>query len=565
MYQATLPGLRRTNAALEQLAQADAPERGAVFTRREVVNFILDLMGYTPDEPLHTRRILEPSFGGGDFLLEILDRLIKAYFSHNQSGSVAIADLKSCVRAVELHEKTYEGTKAKLSAKLIDSGFTAFEVNELLNAWLVHGDFLLTQFTQNFSYVVGNPPYIRQELIPRELMDEYRRRYDTIFDRADIYIPFIEKSLGLLASGGRLGFICSDRWLKNRYGGLLRKLVAERYHLRYYVDMVDADAFHSEVIAYPAIIVIESSPKAPTRVAFRPAISAENLTTLAQALQEENVSDTRVRTVDSVSNGGDPWIFQSAGKIELVRRLESQFPTLEEAGCRVGIGVATGADNVFIQQYDQLDIEPDRKLPLVRTQDIRTGVVVWQGVGVINPFDEDGSLVDLRSYPKLAKYLRQHKERIQSRHVAKRNPRQWYRTIDRIDPSLAQMPKLLIPDIKGSAHIVYEEGRFYPHHNLYYIVSRYWDLRVLKVILASGIASLFVSAYSPKMRGDYLRFQAQYLRRIRVPFWRDVSEKVKSKLISADQKNDLKACQAIVFDLYKLTDSERSELAALVR
>jgi len=565
MYQATLPGLRRTNAALEQLALANATERGAVFTRREVVAFILDLVDYTPSEPLHTRRILEPSFGGGDFLLEILDRLIQSYLIHPRSDSVTIADLKSCVRAVELHERTYERTREKLSAKLTDLGFTAFEVDELLSAWLIQGDFLLTPFAQHFSYIVGNPPYIRQELIPRELLDEYRRRYDTIFDRADIYIPFIEKSLGLLMRRGRLGFICSDRWMKNRYGGLLRKLVAEHYHLRYYVDMVDVDAFHSDVIAYPAIIVLENSPKAPTRVAFRPTVSVKNLTTLAQALQKGTVSDTRVRTVDNVSNGGDPWIFQSTEKIDLVRRLESRFPTLEEAGCKVGIGVATGADHIFIRQYDQLDVEPDRKLPLVRTQDIRTGIVVWQGAGVINPFNDDGSLVDLRSYPKLAKYLGQHKERILSRHVAKRNPRQWYRTIDRIDPSLAHRPKLLIPDIKGSAHIVYEEGQFYPHHNLYYIVSRYWDLRVLRVVLASGIASLFVSAYSPKMRGDYLRFQAQYLRRIRIPFWRDVSDKVKAKLISADQKDEMKICRSIVFDLYQLTNSERSELEALAR
>jgi hypothetical protein len=39
-------------------------------------------------------------------------------------------------------------------------------------------------------------------------MEEYRRRYSTIFDRADIYIPFIERSLSLLAPDGRLGFIC---------------------------------------------------------------------------------------------------------------------------------------------------------------------------------------------------------------------------------------------------------------------------------------------------------------------------------------------------------------------
>ena len=87
-------------------------------------------------------------------------------------------------------------------------------------------------------------------------MAEYRRRFTTLYDRADLYIPFIEHSLNSLAKGGSLGFICSDRWMKNKYGGPLRAMIAQNYHLKAYVDMVDTDAFHSEVIAYPAITII---------------------------------------------------------------------------------------------------------------------------------------------------------------------------------------------------------------------------------------------------------------------------------------------------------------------
>ena len=61
------------------MANAGVEERGAIFTRQEVINFILDLVGYTVDEPLHERRALEPSFGGGDFLLALTGRLITSY------------------------------------------------------------------------------------------------------------------------------------------------------------------------------------------------------------------------------------------------------------------------------------------------------------------------------------------------------------------------------------------------------------------------------------------------------------------------------------------------------
>ena len=75
----------------------------------------------------------------------------------------------------------------------------------------------------------------------------------------------------------------------------------------------------------------------------------------------------------------------------------------------------------------------------------------------------------------------------------------------------------MIPDIKGDASIVYEEGKLYPHHNLYFITSDEWDVHALQAVMRSGIARLFVSLYCTRMRGGYLRFQAQYLRKIRIP------------------------------------------------
>ncbi len=69
-----------------------------------------------------------------------------------------------------------------------------------------------------------------------------------------------------------------------------------------------------------------------------------------------------------------------------------------------------------------------------------------------------------------------------------------------------------------------EEG-LYPHHNLYHVVSDTWDPRVLGGLLLSRIAQTFVEAYAVKMRGGTLRFQAQYLRRIRIPRQADINQR----------------------------------------
>lgn len=549
-------------AAVEALAKQEGAEtRGAIFTRPEVVDFILDLAGYTTDQPLYRKRLLEPSFGGGDFLLSAINRLLTAWRTSQSSGSV-VEELGDAIRAVELHHETFTNTRQAVLNRLEQVGIDPLSAIALADRWLLQGDFLLVPFAGQFDFVVGNPPYVRQELIPAPLLSEYRRRYQTIYDRADLYIPFIECSLLLLADGGSLGFICADRWMKNRYGGPLRSFVADQFHLKVYVDMVDTPSFQSNVSAYPAITLITREKPGVTRIAYRPNIDKVFLTALAEELRAPGLlkDGGQVRELENITSGAEPWLLGSADQMALIRRLEKKLPTIEEAGCKVGIGVATGADKEFIGDFDGLDVEPDRKLPLVTTRDIVSGEVKWRGLGVINPFAEDGNLVDLCGYPRLSRYLEDRKDVIAGRHCAKKIPANWFRTIDRIVPDLAKRPKLLMPDIKSEAQIVFEQGELYPHHNLYYITSEEWALRALQAVLLSSVVRLFVATYSTRMRGGFLRFQAQYLRRIRIPYWRDVPAELRGELIDAAMRRDLQACNRATFKLYGLSDEERSSL-----
>lgn len=535
-------------------------ERGAVYTRRETVDFILNLAGYTPDKPLHKLILLEPSFGNGDFLVPAVERLLKSYLCSNGPYTV-VDDLRNSIVAIEIDPDAAKETVSRLTALLSEYGINGTQTCSLLGDWLRNDDFLLADIRSRFDFVVGNPPYVRQELIPNRLMAEYRSRYETIYDRADLYIPFIERGLTLLNDGGVLGFICADRWMKNKYGGPLRALVARSYHLKYYVDMVDTQAFQSDVSAYPAIFIISRERDGKTRIAHRPPIEAFLLDGLASALAGGTVSPSvPVKEVGNVINGSEPWILDSLDQLNILRRLEATFPLLEEVGCKVGIGVATGADKAFIGRFDELDVEPERKLPLVTTKDIVSGSVKWSGLGVVNPFNDDGTLVNLDLHPRLKRYFEARREIIAARNCAKRNPQSWYRTIDRIYPALVKEKKLLIPDIKGEANVVYETGHYYPHHNLYYITSSEWDLRALQAVLRSGIARLFVGAYSTRMRGGYLRYQAQYLRRIRLPHWNEVSKKIQEKLKDAARREDVEVCNRVTFELYGLNAEERAAI-----
>lgn len=87
---------------------------------------------------------------------------------------------------------------------------------------------------------------------------------------------------------------------------------------------------------------------------------------------------------------------------------------------RLGIGVASGCDEVYITEDLDL-VEKDRMLPLFFMRDWRAG----QREGtkcLVNPWNDDGTLVDLDDYPKLKGYLGKNEERLRRRRVARDHP-----------------------------------------------------------------------------------------------------------------------------------------------
>ena len=252
--------------------------------------------------------------------------------------------------------------------------------------------------------------------------------------------------------------------------------------------------------------------------------------------------------------GTSPWPSLEPRQLSLLQQLEERFGPLEDkiTGTKIGIGVATGADRVFVIKDPGL-VEPDRLVPLAMTADTRQGVLQWSGHYLVDPWKTGGGLVDLAAYPRLRAYLHDRKEELQGRNIARRLPGDWYRTIDRVHHHLTGQPKLYFPDMKLTSNPVLDTGQTYPHHNLYYLTSQTWDLEVLGGLLLSRVAQLFIQAYCVKMRGGTLRFQAQYLRRIRVPDPASLPEDVQERLRRAFRSRDAAAATHVAIEAYGIT------------
>jgi hypothetical protein len=512
---------------------------------------ILDLAGYTTDRDLGDLALLEPSCGHGAFLVAAVTRLMESARSFGRTPS----SLGQAILSFDIAPEHVAQTKHELLTVLRRYKVNKITRNRLVDAWVKVSDFLLVPIDRHFDFVVGNPPYIRIEQLSPVLQDDYRRRYHTIYDRADLYVAFIERGLMLLSASGTLSFICADRWISNKYGGPLRELVSSKFRLRSYIDLHKTSPFESEVIAYPSIFVMTPGRTAEVQVATMETGSSTESRAISGALTQ-NVAQVApgisIATYKSWFRGDEPWVLGSPAHLETLRELESKFEPIGTTS-RIGIGVATGHDKTYIVDKSA-DIEPSRLVPLVMRENIEKGRIKPSSHFVINTFTSEGGTVDLEKYPRLKKYFEKHSSAVKKRHVAQKNSTSWFRTIDRVYPELVAVPKLLIPDIAGSNEIAFDEGHYHPHHNLYFITSNVWDMEVLGALLSSKVALFFVWSYGVKMRGGYLRFQAQYLRRIRLPTPGLIPPTVSKALKTAFRLRDFVAIDSLALKAYNLRE-----------
>ena len=526
---------------------------GAVYTKDWVVDFVLDLAGYTADADLLSGCLVEPSCGEGAFLGRAVPRLCARATSEH---ALSVVRLAPCVRAYDVDDASVMASKATVRRVLEGFGLSPVDAGRLADTWVLRRDFLLSEVPAA-RWVVGNPPYVRSSLVPRERREEYRSLLYSMTMGSDLYVGFFEKGLEALVPDGVLCFICSDRWLQNRYGSRLRAYVSRGYSLDAHVRMHGVDAFEDDVCAYPAISLIRRGCGRSMRyMECSPCFSAGDVPDAeAWILTGEAAYQSKRATADILPglSGSSPAPLASPERLRLLGDIARRHPRLEDAGVRLGIGVASGCDEVYITEDLGL-VEEDRLLPLFFMRDWRAGHRKGTKC-LVNPWRDDGTLVDLDSYPKLKGYFEEHEERLRARRVAKDHPASWYRTLDKPDHSLMGQEMLLFPDMAARSDPVYSDGSRYPHHNCYWMTSSEWDVCSLGGLMMSDLVEGYVDAFGVKMRGSTLRFQAQYLRMVHIPRAAAVDEDTKRELAEAFVAGNRERANRASRKAYGLEDS----------
>ena len=332
----------------------------------------------------------------------------------------------------------------------------------------------------DFDVVIGNPPYVRIQTLPRDEADYYRDHFASASGSFDIYVLFLEKGIELLKPGGRLGFICSSKFLKSQYGAGILQLIKQNCTVENIVDL-SAQTVFAEATTYPAIVVLKKESSnaplyyvsVPQGVTDSPVTSALDLEGLPAVVTDQE-STTR-RMWPPLAKGDTLW-----------EKLTANTESLGKLADRIFQGLITSADKVYIleklgdagpglvrvrsQATGKIhELENELLKPLLSGHDIKRystplptrlllfPYIVKEGkANLITPEDFAGA------FPNCWQYLMQNRRILEDRERGKMRHERWYAYVYPKNLALHVLPKLAIPRLVKHLEAVYDEtGSFY--------------------------------------------------------------------------------------------------------
>jgi len=235
-----------------------------------------------------------------------------------------------------------------------------------------------------FDAVIGNPPYVRQELLS-DYKNYFQRTYKVYHGVADLYSYFFEKGIGLLTKKGLFGIIVANKWMRANYGEPLRKWLKDQ-PIEQIIDFGDLPVFQGAT-TYPCIFIArKENTNKPIEVTI---VKTLDFSSLAEYVSENK---TKVKP-DSLEDGG--WNLGSETEQLLLKKLQSGgVPLGEYVKGKIYYGIKTGLNEAFV-------IDEETKNRLIN-EDQRSAEI-------IKPFLAGK---DIRRYqiPKSNKYLILQKE-----------------------------------------------------------------------------------------------------------------------------------------------------------
>ena len=435
-------------------------------------------------EELKSLRILDPACGSGAFLIETFDQLHALFETANARleelrGQRSLFDLDRQILqhnlyGVDLNAEAIQICQLSLWIKTAARGkvLTSLdhnirEGNSIVSDPAVHPKAFHWQtafpevFTQGgFDVVVGNPPYVRQELLT-PIKPWLEANYATYHGMTDLYVYFYELGVRLLKPGGLLSFIVTNKWMKAGYGEPLRRFFSEKAWVRSVVDFGHAKQIFEEADVFPSIIVVEKPTDAPKpKTARLCSIPRDQLRIDDLSVQIEREG----ADMDLAQLAPEGWQLEPKAVFALLEKIASNGTPLRTlakveplSGIKTGLNEAYLVDHVTCKQLVSDDPKCAALLkPFLRGQDFTRWRAESQGLWMITlassenkewPWSNSGTDAEdvfRTTYHSVSAHLGKFKSELQKRQD---QGRYWWELRSCAYWATFDAPKIMFPEI----------------------------------------------------------------------------------------------------------------------
>lgn len=508
-------------------------------------------------DKLTALRIIDPACGSGVFLIMAFDWLKAELVRVNaklaeleglgMAGSLLDPDseiLTNNLFGVDVNSESVEIAKLSLwiktarRGKVLDSLDANLRVGDSLiedssYAYRSHGFEWKSAFPDifaggGFDVVLGNPPYVRMELI-KPMKPWLEKRYEVVADRADLYAYFFERGIKLLKPGGRLGYISSSTFFKTGSGAPLRDFLRKNATIETVVDFGDHQIFEG-VTTYPAILAMRAGAPGPghkLRFWTIDEMPAESF---------DDAFDDAAQDFPQEALGRGSWELEAPELQALRAKITAGKPTLKEvygSPCR---GVVTGLNEAFVidtPTKERLCAADPRSAELLKPwlegKDLKRWRAEPRGLWVIYI---PKNRIKIDDYPAIRDWLLPFKGQLEKRAT----DQEWFELQQAQEAYSERIskPKLSYPHFSQGPKFSFEKTGSYSNDKTYFIPG---TDSFLLALLNSPPSWFFLRSTAPAMRGGIWRLElrVQYLEPLPIPHASSVQKAALGKLAEAAQ------------------------------
>ena len=479
--------------------------------------------------------ILDPACGSGAFLNAALQFLMaehklidemeaKITGSSIEFQGVENSILENNLYGVDINEESVEIAQlalwlrtAKPHRKLNSLNENIKCGNSLISDSAIAGDKAFDwqkEFPQvfekgGFDVVIGNPPYVRAEIIPNQDIDYYRNNYKVFTPVGDLFSYFYEKGMNVLKSDGLFGFI-SNTFDKTTAGKSLRQFIQDNISIEKYVDFTEVQIFEGAT-TYPIILILS---KRDSRGDTFPYIK------IPKEMQGDVViSLAPQKTVEQKSLKSDSWSFQSAEMVKIINKITA-FSSVREQYGKCYRGLLTGLNDAFLIDKKTKDslIEQDEKStelikPIFEGKDLSKWMSATLEKYLIcthNGYDDVPAIV-IDQYPAVKSYLQAFEPKLSNRYDKGNTP---YNLRNCAYQSLFYQPKIIWGNLQNTNKFCWDDkgtvisapACMLPTNN-----------KALLSVLNSKIVWFFLTSICVVRNGGYIEVKPQYFEQIPIP------------------------------------------------